>query len=694
VRQGRVVFLLDALDQTHTAVHSLGAFLQSGHLPHCPVLLTGRPETRQTRASAFRTAHWDTIWLEPFNEGRIRRFLGETLAEQLLPGTDESWQNPESYQRKAQWADLLKVPLLLHEMRALAQHGNLDGLKNREAVYDRTVGRLIQKGLDTLSDSPQASPFRTDDSIRKQLQSTAWRTIEAEMESQADIDGNFTGRLAGQPFDALVEQQSSLLEMLGQINVTTLDSLFDEHGFSALTWRHLSFCEYFAGVHLAELAREAQQEVVAEHGRDPRWRWIFRFALSYLDREHAAANNDTAKDKSAARLHELARDLVRFGNPFLVYDAIDLDHITLPQSWLDRLCRWLVHRDDAWGGRDYRSAWRDGDSKPDFDDRVLDILETLFDRDNRDSRCLHPAWELLEASQNSRSEDIRNRFLGEFQAILGDPAHPDHETALSLVPEDRLLKRGLITEQEVEQRRQRTNKKRLNFVRCPANEAEDGRPFDMGTPETDTDANPDEKPQHPVIVSPFLMQSTPITNRQFELFDPAHRHSRDQYSSEDECPVIYVSHHMAEMFCLWLGDGCRLPTEAQWEYACRAGSTTKWCFDGDESQLKNYAWYSENSEGTTHAVGLLEPNAWGLFDMHGNVWEWCADWFDERYYKQLQSQTAINPLGPPNGSRRVDRGGSWCGTAGYCRSAFRSRCLPSFCSYFLGFRVAQVPSGR
>ena len=134
----------------------------------------------------------------------------------------------------------------------------------------------------------------------------------------------------------------------------------------------------------------------------------------------------------------------------------------------------------------------------------------------------------------------------------------------------------------------------------------------------------------------------------------------------------------------------RIPTEAQWEYSCRAGSTMKWCFGDSERQLEDYAWYKGNSGGTTHPVGQKKPNAWGLYDMHGNVWEWCSDWYGDRYY---ESSPASDPEGPSSASGRVFRGGCWGGGAGICRSARRGRRGPSGRYFYLGFRGAAVPPG-
>jgi len=134
----------------------------------------------------------------------------------------------------------------------------------------------------------------------------------------------------------------------------------------------------------------------------------------------------------------------------------------------------------------------------------------------------------------------------------------------------------------------------------------------------------------------------------------------------------------------WNANGYRLPTEAEWEYACRAGSTTAWHFGDDESQLVNYAWYSANSNYRTHEVGMKLPNAWGLYDMHGNVWEWCWDW-----YASYSSTAQTDPRGPDGGTNRVSRSGYWFSSAEYSRSADRNYCNPDGGNSGFGFRVAR-----
>ena len=131
-----------------------------------------------------------------------------------------------------------------------------------------------------------------------------------------------------------------------------------------------------------------------------------------------------------------------------------------------------------------------------------------------------------------------------------------------------------------------------------------------------------------------------------------------------------------------------LPTEAQWEYACRAGSTRAYCFGDDPKELPKYGWFDENSRNETHPVKQLEPNTWGLYDMHGNVWEWCSDWYGE-YQKSAQ----LDPTGPAKGSSRVIRGGCWDDPKPSLRSACRVRNVPGIQNNYLGFRIASSALG-
>jgi formylglycine-generating enzyme required for sulfatase activity len=145
-----------------------------------------------------------------------------------------------------------------------------------------------------------------------------------------------------------------------------------------------------------------------------------------------------------------------------------------------------------------------------------------------------------------------------------------------------------------------------------------------------------------------------------------------------------VTWYGARAFCNWLGG--RLPTEAEWEYACGAGKRTKYYFGDDELLLKDHAWYGEPSANTPHPTGRKSANAFGLHDMLGNVWEWCADWHDSKYYSKSETD---NPKGPLQGEYRVLRGGAFNSDLKECRSSFRSFLVPFDRYNFVGFRVVR-----
>ena len=193
--------------------------------------------------------------------------------------------------------------------------------------------------------------------------------------------------------------------------------------------------------------------------------------------------------------------------------------------------------------------------------------------------------------------------------------------------------------------------------------------FFMGSAKEDADATACEKPLHRVCIARgFYLGKYPVMQHEYAAV-------MGENPSENKgktLPVDSVSWEHAVKFCERLsakaGMLVRLPTEAEWEYACRAGTQTSYYFGNHAGALGAHAWFADNSEGQGHSVGQKKPNAWGFHDMLGNVWEWCADWFDERYYA---SSPERNPTGPASGKTRVIRGGSWDDFAGLLRCAIR-----------------------
>jgi formylglycine-generating enzyme required for sulfatase activity len=158
---------------------------------------------------------------------------------------------------------------------------------------------------------------------------------------------------------------------------------------------------------------------------------------------------------------------------------------------------------------------------------------------------------------------------------------------------------------------------------------------------------------------------------------------------------VFVDWKNANDYCLWLskkeGKKYRLPTEAEWEHCCRAGTKTQYSFGDNDGELLRYGWINTNSQGKAQPVKELDPNPWGLHDMHGNVWKWCQDVYDPNYYQTSPKQ---DPPGPSAGRPRVVRGGSWTVAAVHCRSAFRGLLNPETRNGDYGLRVLLVlPAG-
>lgn len=214
-----------------------------------------------------------------------------------------------------------------------------------------------------------------------------------------------------------------------------------------------------------------------------------------------------------------------------------------------------------------------------------------------------------------------------------------------------------------------------------------GNTFEMGDSFGDGEDN--EKPIHKISLSDFYMSKTEITVAQYSVFCKATGRSMPSSPSwnwQDKHPIVNVSWYDAVAYCQWAG--CSLPTEAQWEYAAReAGKMMKWSGVSREYQLKDYAWYDINSGSKTHTVATQLANGLGLYDMSGNVGEWCQDWYDEKYY---QNSPQVNPQGPTTGEYRVLRGGSWSSSAALTHVTDRRRGDPNSKSDSRGFRVVRT----
>jgi formylglycine-generating enzyme required for sulfatase activity len=201
--------------------------------------------------------------------------------------------------------------------------------------------------------------------------------------------------------------------------------------------------------------------------------------------------------------------------------------------------------------------------------------------------------------------------------------------------------------------------------------------FVVGGPADDAYTYVGEEPAHVVRLPAFALADRTVTNADYRAYDPTHAPDAD-----GRLPVVDVTWYDAVMFCRWLG--VRLPTEAEWEYACRGGWTDETA-QPVAGTLARYAWHSENAGGRLHGVGLLEPNPFGIFDLQGNVWEWCQDTYDPGFYARSPVVAPVN-LAP--GRTKVCRGGSYHGFHDMCRSTLRYHEPPDYWASDIGFRCA------
>jgi formylglycine-generating enzyme required for sulfatase activity len=219
----------------------------------------------------------------------------------------------------------------------------------------------------------------------------------------------------------------------------------------------------------------------------------------------------------------------------------------------------------------------------------------------------------------------------------------------------------------------------------------DAGSFLMGSADNDEIAFDSEKPQHRVNLQEFYLGKYPVTQEQYQVIMGT---NPSKFKNNSKNPVENVSWNDVQTFCQKLsertGKQYRLPSEAEWEYACRAGTQTRYYFGDSEKQLGEYAWYAENSGSKTHPVGQKKPNNWGLYDMSGNVWECCEDGWYHNYNNAPTDGSLWNDNHSQNRTR-VRRGGSWFGDPWDCRSAFRLNFVT--CDYYLGFRVACAVRG-
>lgn len=541
-----IVWLLDALDQVSDHRRRLES-LKEDFLT-CPLLLTLRQE-------AEADARWNelTLDLQPFKTKTAKRYLWDEEYEDFyakllferLPIADDG--EPEE-------GHVLTIPLLLHLLLQLVKDRgirpdtdtvDLPEFRNRYAIYRLALtekGGLVDKGCNTIRQREDLRDASLDEITLAidALEELAWQQIKA---------GHFDITATGSLYKEMVRhlqrhlQTNTALKALKHINVFKLPT-FEKEKADGLQWRHRSFLEFFAGCWLAQRPNE-MQSCLRQHALDQTWHWVFRFAFSALE-----ADSDLR-----THLKDAAQSCLAAGVPFLLWTIIHEDHLEFDDS-LDILCRWLVHRD-----YDGRNAWENDErrippQRPVLTEETAPILARMFRVEEtepwkrRDSRWLHPAWELVQKGLNSEEDNvcrlcqqIRDKFLSEYETRVRQAAArnqgrspsewlPEDQGLLQLLPDEWRVQLGLMSADDIqwirhwpgekdcdgdgtklayEQRRDRFNLQlqsfRANYCLCPP----------VGWKSLYSDDNRSILPER------FELLRKPITNLQFETFD-GHRH--------------------------------------------------------------------------------------------------------------------------------------------------------------------------
>lgn len=289
-----------------------------------------------------------------------------------------------------------------------------------------------------------------------------------------------------------------------------------------------------------------------------------------------------------------------------------------------------------------------------LENKIVAIKNEILRKPSRKKKSQEPE-ELAEQNELAEQEDQ-------------EEVPPEEEQTPQEIPGFTYLRSATytcngITNTVQEYQHERTG---MEFVWIP------GGTFSMGSDQSSL-----EQPVHQVTLSPFLMSKTQVTQKVWQAIMEV---NPSYFKKGDDYPVENISWDKCKEFCDQVG--LKLPTESQWEFACRAGSTTPYYFGEAASELGEYAWYKENSGRTTHPVAQKIPNAYGLYDMLGNVWEWCEDWFNV-----YPEQAVTDPVGQRDGFYRVNRGNSWDSDASDCRCSFRRKNGPTHRWGDGGFRL-------
>ena len=499
----------------------------------------------------------------------------------------------------------------------------------------------------------------------------------------------------------------------------TLSQLFKLHGAG----HELTLAQYNEiggmGGCVTRVLRQAQKSAGTvpailgqpDLGSDDHLRRLIVPGLATWDPAASAAKRLVAKEAELlggrrAELAPLAHALVE--NRLLVRnrDSLEVAHEALLRrppidGWLEEQKDALKLRDDV-----LREAgeWNSGSRQTDALVRRGARLDSALDLLAKPDfvAAMAPATEYLAASQKLAAAGRRRQRLVQaviytlFLFIIAGLVGFINQAFLREQYQWRIVMRPsvLTPEQENEIAKKPGSAFKECANGCPTMIVVPAGKFTMGSPVSDKNRNNDEGPQREVaIAQPFAVSRTPVTFAQWDLCAAAGACPKadDNGWGRDDRPVTNISWDEAKIYSAWLakqaGRPYRLLTEAEWEYAARAGNPGRYSFGDDETQLGEYAWFSNNSDSKTQPVGTKKPNAFGLYDMHGNVWQWVEDCYEESYAGAPTDGSAVTPDAC---TRRVLRGGSWSGEPDMLRSTNRNGFITLFRVGNVGFRIGRT----
>ncbi len=618
----------------------------SARWPKTPIVVTSRPIGYRRPGSEYRE-----LDLLPLDASRRRKFLARWFGRFTgEPDEERAERAAAGLEEDPGLRELSANPLYLTLMALLIEQGNPPD-RHRTDLYDQ-VFHLLLNG----KHQPAGEPIQAQGAVRAVLRylADAMTRDDCDTEPVTALEARLYQPAADrlrEPLERVPRWRRSMRPFLSDLAECT--GILGPHDGPDTDWRfwHRTFREALTAEHLEQVFESGGQAAILEHTRaiaGDESRWAEPYALL------------------AGRVKEPDK-LVRA----LVYEnrALGLRAVATAQGLRDETLAEVLKLSDKWEER--AKVYERIPGLIDDPDRAMALLDRLRRR-TRDGNDLYFLDRAI-ADAASRWEGVRPR-AEQLRSRLYDHIPPPPEALFRWIetPKDGRVKLWRET---------------------PTGS------FQMGSPQDEEGRWDDEGPRHEVsFASPFALAAVPVTNSQYAAFDPSLADDR-----QPNQPVVGVTWYAAMSFCRWLATadewarGARLPTEAEWEYACRAGTTTRFWSGDAEGDLARVGWYDANSGWQPHEVGEKPANPWGLYDVHGNVQEWTSSPWSGGYSGHAEGRV-VDPSASlddgsatPIGVGRVIRGGSYRESAARSRAAYRREQGPSFESHDLGFRV-MLPS--